>query len=1580
MKSPNRRLRVMLARKTAHSTLCIAHRGKEKPKAKSFGFYLRFVAAIVVLVFTTTTLAHSAPFLPTQIGNAPGGTKQTDANSMRDLYIPIEFGTVEESFIAKNCESKVGCKSQFMPDIFYIQDAHDSLEAQENIAKIVCHLVSTCNVKTVYVEGYEGKMPLEELFPLKDKKKKKQVAYFFMDHLRLGGAEYARLVHEEKFNVIGAENIRKYEKNLENYRQTFKTRETLINDLERISKYLKAIGERVYPREIKQYQKARELFDASKLSLADYICRLIKLYNASGTGHNVPLLLHGGKYPSFAVLADLMSKREVISKADRSELRDALKGINTKNILRELEEFENDFVVLLLKNPAANRNFVYQKNIELLKKLSLLSLSQTEYTKLRSMMNEHDNGFFNTKNIARFLSDNLNRTIIIRNEWEKLIHENLRFYKVARNRERAVVKRISNPCSKSTPCILVMGGFHAHGIKERLRASNISYITITPKITEKDIEHQKRYNFLMSGNYYKYEKIFNTRSSALKPDGLGYMKLKGFPVRKMVLAVASSVGKNGIINLGKVSLPASGKELSQPTGKSLGKDTLDNGPKSIGQSSDFIRGPPKPTGSSWLWNRILIGYVLITMLVVSILIPVYFYFYTNAYYVELVLTCSVVLWTIFSTMNFVYSVLTHILILFDVKAQTYRVESKLYSYKIPEGIFEQSLKTQTIMVPIYKECWAVVGPMLESSLEAIRRYNLVAGRRMANLLVCDDGLMYFSDNDPITFEEKVQLKQKQGEGLTEEENEFMNRMKFYRANNVAVVARPKDNSEFGWGIFKRRGYFKKASNLNHAHLLIEKIEHGIDEGLSYEQALQRAKGLGKNGKTIFANTFTAGRLEIGEIICLLDKDSIVPPNGLMHTVKEFILDPNLAYTQNGIYITNYEENWFTKLMSHHYEVAIKYLFPVEAHYGFARMFGHNAFIRRAALSLIGYWDENQVGEDTALSVMVSQVTNPESGKLYYGKFVQYESRAFSEWMKFENEQLDIELGKHGISRQEFETFEQKIRELFNQRKLEDYLTLYNIHKKVLRTFVQAEGSLSDRIIKSIMLHLENLQNFGEAMPESINADLPRKTKFAHGDTENLFNPIPEWKQKGILRPVLRGFLKEKRLPWFVKLHHFHFMMTAPMVLLPLFFMVQCVILYNVFGSDIFIRLRFVEAFWFFFWFGLAKMAFTILATTLRQDGLRKSLLTITKEFLRNYLITIFKVVLFRGIGLYSTIGATKYLLGKAGTFPPTPIFKDSTSSIRKILGRIAKGKKSIFTLAGALIIFTLLGFFNKLEFNQVTILLSLPGIVSSLFGILGCFIYEPALHAAILNKIRSLMTKLTVRGRTESGSSDGMRRNEPPEQAAIEPLGVISADTLLEPARAFIGLGRLRNEHDGKSLGVVANHPNVISILSEIETPIPVFIDFNDYKVFSEEQKNEVFLLASENKITVTIYNDSDSEFYELEKGIRNAGNLRKGILSFRGNEKNLLEIYGKKHKGKIIHLSRFADARKYFSQSRFYLFRQTGLKRGTLAAALLYQLADGNIKGIIRDKDGFLILDPVSRLAALVEEYEAYFVVEKAA
>ena len=129
------------------------------------------------------------------------------------------------------------------------------------------------------------------------------------------------------------------------------------------------------------------------------------------------------------------------------------------------------------------------------------------------------------------------------------------------------------------------------------------------------------------------------------------------------------------------------------------------------------------------------------------------------------------------------------------------------------------------------------------------------------------------------------------------EEDRQERIRFYADNGIGWVARPKhDDSADG---FKRRGRFKKASNMNYGlalslkmeeHILKLELERGEKDSVAdstgsdgageevEEQALRLAveEMFEESGRRFRPWAHNAKALRIGEIILIVDSDTIVP--------------------------------------------------------------------------------------------------------------------------------------------------------------------------------------------------------------------------------------------------------------------------------------------------------------------------------------------------------------------------------------------------------------------------------------------------------------------------------------------------------------------------------------------------------------------------------------------------------------------------------------------------------------------------------------------------------------------------------
>jgi cellulose synthase/poly-beta-1,6-N-acetylglucosamine synthase-like glycosyltransferase len=286
----------------------------------------------------------------------------------------------------------------------------------------------------------------------------------------------------------------------------------------------------------------------------------------------------------------------------------------------------------------------------------------------------------------------------------------------------------------------------------------------------------------------------------------------------------------------------------------------------------------------------------------------------------------------------------------------------------------------TIQVPIYREPFdAVVRPTLEAARKAAESYRRKTGAR-CNVLVSDDGLLYFADNDLEGA--LADAHSTPPSSRTAAQAEVLARVAYYQDAGVAFVARPWPKP--GVPGTERAGRFRKASNLNYSLRLADRLEPS--EPLSAAHASFRAA----QSERAFALGVSRGDIRVGEIIVQLDKDSVMPPDIIQVTVPEFVADPTLAYTQHSTYPTNEDRyfsamiGWFTRLL---FDLAIRSKCLIGG--SLTPMLGHNLFLRRSDLYRVGGWHEHSVCEDLQCMIRLHEVG-------CHGKYICYPGHDFGE--------------------------------------------------------------------------------------------------------------------------------------------------------------------------------------------------------------------------------------------------------------------------------------------------------------------------------------------------------------------------------------------------------------------------------------------------------------------------------------------------------------------------------------------------------------------------------------------------------
>ncbi|THH31668.1 hypothetical protein EUX98_g2509 [Antrodiella citrinella] len=302
----------------------------------------------------------------------------------------------------------------------------------------------------------------------------------------------------------------------------------------------------------------------------------------------------------------------------------------------------------------------------------------------------------------------------------------------------------------------------------------------------------------------------------------------------------------------------------------------------------------------------------------------------------------------------------------------YHENSKYYSAIRPAPIEEvdTNLPHITIELPVYKESLKeTIAPSVYSIKKAMQTYARQGGT--SAIFIHDDGLQLIS------------------------EEERKDRIEFYADNNIGWVARPKhENTPDG---FHRAGRFKKASNMNYGLALALKLEKHLltleaeeqerngsatsptspvesqesleDKAMNmaieeiYEESGRRWRPWASNGKS----------LRIGEIILLVDADTLVPEDCFRDAARELAECPEVAIIQHESDVMQVAHHYFENGIAHFTRRINKAISLGCANGEVAPFVGHNAFLRWSALQDAAFvddadkikkiWSESNVSED-----------------------------------------------------------------------------------------------------------------------------------------------------------------------------------------------------------------------------------------------------------------------------------------------------------------------------------------------------------------------------------------------------------------------------------------------------------------------------------------------------------------------------------------------------------------------------------------------------------------------------------------
>lgn len=448
------------------------------------------------------------------------------ARSAYRISLPVDIGTVVERWHVPFADHAA---AEAEP-VIIIQDAHTSIEAQKNIARIIERLKKDMPVSFVGVEAAVGRIVVSDLRAFPERYIRRDVMGEYLESGAITGATFEAIVGEDARDLIGLETFELYMRHYMQYLQFLEKQkkaeplfrkayeqmraqesaiasdavQELVNiqrgfkdDPAHFFEYASALiehethGEHLFdeylmiPRFMEIARALAGIDRARVAAEARQLCKRLELGSActeDDFSHIRQIALKQGAplmaYPAFE---QYLSLRMAIGSLDEDLLVDELERLYYARIDELGLEKEDKEIFTLIRQTETIQ--------------SLTSLSATRHDVARFAKIDIDQ---TVDDIVSFLPGLADEHTDILIDYIESAHD---YYLMAHERDTALVENLIDYRSRaaygSGAAVLVAGGYHSAGITGLLRAKKIPYIVISPRVASADVT--RPYHELMLG-------------------------------------------------------------------------------------------------------------------------------------------------------------------------------------------------------------------------------------------------------------------------------------------------------------------------------------------------------------------------------------------------------------------------------------------------------------------------------------------------------------------------------------------------------------------------------------------------------------------------------------------------------------------------------------------------------------------------------------------------------------------------------------------------------------------------------------------------------------------------------------------------------------------------------------------------------------------------------------------------------------------------------------------------------------------------------------------------------------------------
>ncbi|MCP4481634.1 MAG: hypothetical protein GY817_02265 [bacterium] len=426
------------------------------------------------------------------------------------LFIISDIGEVVYKFQGKS-KQKVIC----------IEDLHCNPDVQTNIAAIIKNTkdLYADEFKFIGVEGSIGDIDITLFSKLPDPVIKKKILNQYLQKGYISGAELYAIKYDESVQIFGIENRMLYERNLGFLQRSY----LFYSDWQKVVKNTKTkIGKLINIISTEEVKKLRKL-KSSNDNLGVYLKEILGLaknkLKISRLYPNIQMFLKAFdvenkinesvfKEERIIIekkLADYFQEEDLVKIKDRDYFYQIIKKMKIKvaNEFQEMhkfleyKEYESrvDSVLLLeeIEDLEQRVSNILSKDreqlIQLLEFENLLELMTYYFSNTASIYDvkewqeKREILYHNMRYLAKML--NHNQGFSEQEEVLRQVDKNMDyFYGFAEKRNEAILKNLFENSQDSPVRVVIFGGYHTQGMMKFLRAKNISFEVIRPKINK----------------------------------------------------------------------------------------------------------------------------------------------------------------------------------------------------------------------------------------------------------------------------------------------------------------------------------------------------------------------------------------------------------------------------------------------------------------------------------------------------------------------------------------------------------------------------------------------------------------------------------------------------------------------------------------------------------------------------------------------------------------------------------------------------------------------------------------------------------------------------------------------------------------------------------------------------------------------------------------------------------------------------------------------------------------------------------------------------------------------------------------